>query len=355
MANYPFLKDRSIKIDIANRAGRVVDIDLYQGGIFLRTLIAGLDADTATLNTSDDPNDDNHIPIGSDYRVRITNQADRSEWTVLSPAPFDVFDDYEQAVPSMLWANDEGFEFAACGRCYLESLDSTEDPVDGGETASDLYSNDPVGGVVGRVHSKRPSGNANIPDHRLRQSTSANKPPLKRDDNGRLYWECEDLLKGFVLNLPAPITNLSAFHFIFCMKVNNALGGGDDYLLSLSDGFGLVANVDGNDTVFRKNSLFAGQATFDPDAGDPVLNTTDLAIVEAVIFKDSGTGQSKISINGVSKNFEHYWDDLPAGDLLVSQGNFKMYSCGFRAYEVTGAELDDWRNHHLTQAGGSPL
>lgn len=354
MANYRFINDRSFHINIANRSGRVVDLDLYQGNSLIKTLVSGVDADTVELNTSDDSQDSDHIPLGADYRIRITNQADPSEWSVMSPAPFDMVDDYEEPVPSMLWSNDDGFEFQANGRCYLESLDSTEDPTNGGETASDLYINDPVGGVVGRVHSKRPDGNSLIPDHRMRQSTSAYKPLLSLDQNGRLFWDLRSQRRFELVPAEGAVTNQSAFHFIFAVRANSDL---DEYFNLMGDEIRCLFERTGD---IIQISVPGGVVTFDSSSGDPDLLDGDVHIIELVIYKDGVSGQSKIRVDQVTKNCNAQKSDLPAAGLVIGYKSgfvdcFDLYSFGMKFHEVTGVEYSDWYNHHLTQAGGAAV
>ncbi|MGM0563673.1 MAG: hypothetical protein ACQES2_05010 [Pseudomonadota bacterium] len=332
-----YIHDRSITLSIGDLSGRTVKVELWQNGVYSKDLATGITSSSVELHTSQSGAAANHIPDGAGYEIKVVNESDASDYTVL-PFAFDMIADNEADVPSMDWPADDGFDFSFNGQCFVESSSGV------GSTPSDLYENDPVNGVVGRLSSKVPGNNASIPAYELFQSTSADKPLLRLDSNNRLYAELGGLSRCFDLDIPSAINNPRIIHLIFVGEVwANSLGSDNNFF--------------GSDVVVYefsgKEFRIGGSSPIStPEINDGLVHVFEIGV-------SSTAGDSFVRVDGGAKSF--------GGGAIASissgvrevlemtggsgEGPARAYSFGMRVGEVTGSDYTDWYNYHANHAG----
>lgn len=339
-----FRYDQSHTLDIANRDGRTLNIELWKDGAYQKTLIPETSLDSVTLHTTQNPADDNHIPLGTGYKIRVYNVEDADDYDVLD-FTFDMVDDNEQNVPGMPWPGDDGWEFSFSGKSYVESSDAV------GSTPCDLYTNDPVNGVVGRLECKRPSNNASIPEYLLSQDTSADKPRVSIDANGYLYAESFQAERYLTIAISSEITNPGYIHLIACFAAPGISGNfGDSYPI-----FGREDNGRSSVVVKDGEVTFVNASNLRSDVAFAGLPSTPV-VMEFGLSKDSAAGESWYRMNGGAKSYATgiYYPTIPAVNhkvLTTKDVNCLGYSFGMRIGEVTGTDYTNWYNYHADHAG----
>lgn len=338
MARKLFL-DRSLDLDIGDLSGRTVTVELWQNGLYSKDVVTGATTSPIEVHTSE-TTATNHIPAGTGYTFRVVNEAAASDYTALATA-FDMVDDNEAAVPSMAWPGDDGWDFSFSGKCFVESSSGV------GSTPSDLYGQDAVNGVIGRLKSKVPSNNSNIPVYELKQTTSANKPRLYIDANGFFMCQIGSDVGGIITLTPAAaITNPGYIHFMAVLETIDSNGASDSFPF-----FGVVSGQ--CVAIDEQNILITDSDSTSTIAVDTSLGSP--CVLEIGISNSAAIGESWVRLNnGAKQSFSGvYWSQIAASSQIMYNrgGYFNLYSFAMRLGEVTGTDYTNWYNYHADHAG----
>lgn len=219
---------------------------------------------TILVNTTN-PAGADFIAIGTDYTIKLDDGTNPE--VDATPTGFEVVDAKYQDFPSIAWFTG-GSVFSASTGCITESA---------GTVPCELFEIDPVASAVGKIEGGTAAGKQAIT---LTQTTTANKPRLKRDAGGRPFLHFTNSAANMALGVSPAITNTSFVetYFTLSMDIGSSL---QSFAASL--GYGIQLSGNGSDT----NTLRIKLGSVSTDVPESVPVTVRAKLSTSAVFGDS--------------------------------------------------------------------